>query len=85
MRLGRREELKRLLFNWDVLRAEPEADSGRGIGRVELKEGVESTEEFGNSCCECTGRGGGDGEFGSDIVRAYAHVQEGHSRGIRQY
>ena len=46
----------------------PEADVGRGSGRVELREGVEKIEEGRRCVCErCSGRGGGEGDVGSDI------------------
>lgn len=48
----------------------PDADIGRGKGRVELKEGVEKMEEGGScNCCDgFAGLGRGDGEVGRDIL-----------------
>ena len=51
----------------------PEADRGRVSGSVELKEGVENTEEGGSRVCEgCIGRGGGEGVAVADIVAILA-------------
>lgn len=71
VRRERCKEAWRVFRRRDDLRKAPETELGRGRGRVELKEGVEKAGELGSSGLECRdwkGRGGGEGEFGRDMM-----------------